>query len=160
MTKKGSIDVDLFEFAQTLANKYSDGHLTIMKFTSNWRVSFSTPSERADIDRMAEGETFQEALGQAIAYVGLDKTPPSSQWLPELDWGEAPDWARWSAVDEDGLQHWFNFKPNIVPGWNHWVKSDPPTWEVGDPVSMSKSGGYYGYRAGWQDSLRERPKSG
>ena len=152
MTKKGSIDVDLFEFAQTLANKYSDGHLTIMKFTSNWRVSFSTPSERADIDRMAEGETLQEALGQAIAYLGLDKVPLSSQWLPELDWGEAPEWARWSAVDENGWQHWFANKPYVKSTWNHWLREDL--------LSKESRGGYYGYRANWQDSLRERPKSG
>ena len=32
------------------------GHLTILRFTTNWRVGFWTPSEREDIEALAEGK--------------------------------------------------------------------------------------------------------
>lgn len=69
-----------------LADKYADGHLTIMKFTTNWRICFSTPNcqngfglpilrEKSDecfddcyraIKAMFEGKTFEEAARKAI----------------------------------------------------------------------------------------------
>lgn len=49
------------------ASQWSDGHFTICKFSSNWRVSFATPSERCDICRMHEGKTLVEAATAAIA---------------------------------------------------------------------------------------------
>jgi hypothetical protein len=44
-----------------------DGHLTIYRFTGNWRVGFATPAERDDIDAAAEGKTFREAARKALA---------------------------------------------------------------------------------------------
>jgi transcriptional regulator with XRE-family HTH domain len=45
-----------------LANLLSDGHYTIFKFTTNYRVGLGTPVEREDIDNMAEGKTLNEAI--------------------------------------------------------------------------------------------------
>jgi hypothetical protein len=57
---------DLMEKLTTVANKHFDGHVTIMKFTTNWRVAFGTCEARCDIDRMWEGKTFAEAATAAL----------------------------------------------------------------------------------------------
>ncbi|AIY80541.1 hypothetical protein U728_744 [Clostridium botulinum 202F] len=49
-----------------IANELYDGHFTIMKFTTNYRVCFGTVSEREDIKFMAEGKTLEEAIMQVI----------------------------------------------------------------------------------------------
>ncbi len=43
------------------------GHLTILKFTTNWRVGFLTPADYDDIQGLVEGKTFAEAAQKAIA---------------------------------------------------------------------------------------------
>ncbi len=47
-----------------------DGHLTIMKFTTNWRVGFGTPrydcGDPDDISHMPMGKTFEEAARAAL----------------------------------------------------------------------------------------------
>ena len=45
-----------------LAEIFADGHFTIMKFTTNYRVCLGTPSMKEDIDKMAEGATLYEAI--------------------------------------------------------------------------------------------------
>jgi hypothetical protein len=49
-----------------VAAKDFDGHFTVMKFTTNWRVSFGTPSNRFDIMDMPVGKTFEEAARKAL----------------------------------------------------------------------------------------------
>ena len=49
-----------------IAAEISDGHVTIMKFTTHWRVGFFTPGDRFDIDGLCEGNTFEEAAERAI----------------------------------------------------------------------------------------------
>lgn len=57
----------LLEQAFELANKKSDGHFTIMRFTTNWRVSLSTPNDREDIGKMYAGSTLEESLERILA---------------------------------------------------------------------------------------------
>jgi transcriptional regulator with XRE-family HTH domain len=52
-----------------LANVVSDGHFTLCKFTTNYRVGLGTPSERASIDKMAEGKTVSEAIDNLLSKV-------------------------------------------------------------------------------------------
>ncbi len=54
-----------------------DGHLTICRFTTNWRVGFKTPNSREDIDAMAEGETFAKAARAALRVIPPRKAGPS-----------------------------------------------------------------------------------
>jgi hypothetical protein len=53
------------------ADEHFDGHVTIMKFTTKWRVGFGTPgqvsSNRADDVEMMEGKTLEEAATKALA---------------------------------------------------------------------------------------------
>jgi hypothetical protein len=46
--------------------KFSDGHFTLMAFTTNWRASFGTPSGRDDIKKMKACETPDEAIKAAF----------------------------------------------------------------------------------------------
>jgi hypothetical protein len=56
-----------------------DGHVTIMKFTTNWRVGFGTAERRCDIDRMWPGKTFAEAATAAIDAHNYGKTTGTNE---------------------------------------------------------------------------------
>lgn len=56
----------MLKLLEELAKKHSEGHFTIMKFTTNWRISFSTPQDRDDISEMFVGQTLEEAVEKAI----------------------------------------------------------------------------------------------
>jgi transcriptional regulator with XRE-family HTH domain len=53
---------ELIEKLTQLANILTDGHYTICKFTTNYRVSLGTPTEREHFDNMADGQTLNEAI--------------------------------------------------------------------------------------------------
>ncbi len=53
-------------FLEGLAKGYSDGHFTVMKFTSNWRVALKTICEYGEIESMAEGATLELAIAQLL----------------------------------------------------------------------------------------------
>jgi hypothetical protein len=57
------------------ADASADGHLTIMKFTVNWRVGFGTPANQEDVYRMPQGATFREAAEAALKR----RNPPASR---------------------------------------------------------------------------------
>jgi len=59
-------DFELFRNLIEAADKTADGHLTVMKFTTNWRVSFATPDDRDTIAAMHVGKTFAEAAQKAL----------------------------------------------------------------------------------------------
>ena len=61
-----SDDFDTMAKLVKAANNHYDGHLSVLKFTTNWRVSFVTPNGRADISAMHMGETFDEAATKAL----------------------------------------------------------------------------------------------
>lgn len=69
-------ETDLMERLVAHANAEHDGHLSVLKFTTNWRVGFGTPYDRHDIDMLAEGETFAQAARKALAFTLAD-TPPT-----------------------------------------------------------------------------------
>jgi len=64
-----SDDFDTMADLVKVANKHHDGHLSILKFTTNWRIGFVTPDGRADISDMYFGATFDEAATKAILSV-------------------------------------------------------------------------------------------
>ena len=68
MQKKISY-LDLFK---EIANEQFDGHYTVMKFTTNYRVAFGTihandyDELREVIQEMAEGKTLEEACKRCV----------------------------------------------------------------------------------------------
>ena len=59
-------DFDLFRRLVETADKNFDGHLTVMKFTTNWRVGFVTPADRDGIADLPAANTFAEAARRAL----------------------------------------------------------------------------------------------
>ena len=55
----------LQEFTE-IANKEYDGHLTIFKFTCDWRCCFGTIDDNMKSYYMAQGETMDEAIDNCI----------------------------------------------------------------------------------------------
>lgn len=58
---------ELMTAATTLAKTKADGHLTILKFTSGWKVAFSTPdldvgAGREQVAMLPAFKTLEEAL--------------------------------------------------------------------------------------------------
>lgn len=45
-----------------MAKAHSDGHFTICRMTTEWRVDLKTPNSREDIKNMARGKTLEEAV--------------------------------------------------------------------------------------------------
>jgi hypothetical protein len=61
-------DNELMLQLEKLACKLSDGHVTIMRFTTNWRVGLFTPNDCwMETAVMAEGPTFADAARAVIA---------------------------------------------------------------------------------------------
>ncbi|QUM78828.1 helix-turn-helix transcriptional regulator (plasmid) [Moritella sp. 24] len=56
----------LLDKLTNLANILTDGHYTICKFTTNYRVGLGTPADRDFIDKMAEGKTLNEAISNLL----------------------------------------------------------------------------------------------
>jgi hypothetical protein len=52
-----------------IADAKFDGHLSVLKFTTNWRVGFVTPEGREAIEEMHVGETFDDAATKALLSV-------------------------------------------------------------------------------------------
>jgi hypothetical protein len=61
-----STDFELMAELLRIADAKHDGHLSILKFTTNWRVSFITPNDDEEIKAMAVGKTFAEAARLAL----------------------------------------------------------------------------------------------
>ena len=58
------------------ANKYHDGHFTLLKFTTNWRCQFGTCE---CIKYMPVGDTMVEAIAAAIENSIIDQSLVSKQ---------------------------------------------------------------------------------
>lgn len=55
-----------FDPISEIASKYSDGHFTFMKFTTNFRAGFFTPSSREDIKLLSVGRCAIDAVYSAV----------------------------------------------------------------------------------------------
>ena len=59
-------------------------------------------------------------------------------------WKDAPEWAEWIAMDDDGEWNWHMTKPSIISPAYHWIASNRIR-----PVSVID---------GWKDTLERRPE--
>ena len=64
--------INYLDMFKVIADKQFDGHYTIMKFTTNYRVAFGTlhandyDELREAISEMAEGKTLEEACKKCV----------------------------------------------------------------------------------------------
>ena len=71
-------------------------------------------------------------------------TNQNEEWQP--DWSQAPEWAKYFAMDEDGGFYYFEESPFMaVRSWQ-----PQPHGELDETFD-------HGYKGNWQDSLRKRP---
>ena len=57
----------MFNILEEIAKKETDGHITIMKFTTGWKAAFATPDLDAgrgkeQIDKLKNHDTLEEAI--------------------------------------------------------------------------------------------------
>lgn len=88
------------------AARYHDGHLTIMRFTTNWRMSFGPQYPGKDIDEwyylareMPRGETLEEAITAAM---NADEDRRRTEWERRI---------QEEARIKDALQNWKDHRP-------------------------------------------------
>lgn len=71
------------------------------------------------------------------------------EWQP--DWSQAPNWANWWSVDENGTANFSGKKPNIeVRQWVYYSAASENLCHIEAPS--------FGYTGDWRESLRKRPK--
>jgi hypothetical protein len=73
MAEAVTSDAESMRRLMEMADQHHDGHVTILKFTTNWRIAFGTiewkpelPEWRDAIAAMPVGRTFAEAAGAAM----------------------------------------------------------------------------------------------
>lgn len=84
---------------------------------------------------------------QAEADKRINKERPEvlkEEWQP--DWGQAPDNAKYWAMDGCGQCNWYAIKPEVCGN----------QWDFGRVIEQAHTG--YGYQGNWKESLRERPQ--
>lgn len=79
MRSFSALDVVMMRKLMGLAERLADGHLTILKFTTNWRIEFGTIAWDTDliewretIEKMPVGSTFSKAAKAAIGARGME----------------------------------------------------------------------------------------
>lgn len=70
-------EIDALELLTRLAEAGADGHFTILKFTTNWRVALKTPNlytgdGSEEIQRWATGQTLDEAITNLLVSVAAE----------------------------------------------------------------------------------------
>lgn len=72
-----------------------------------------------------------DTIGQAIRDLELAKkrvleleAEVVRLMLPVVDWDNAPEWAEWCAVDDDGSCFWYKSEPRYSSHLNGWFTSD------------------------------------
>ena len=71
------------------------------------------------------------------------------KWQP--DWSQAPSWANWWSVDENGTANFSGKKPNIEGRqWVYYSAASENLCHIEAPS--------FGYTGDWRNSLRKRPE--
>lgn len=78
-------------------------------------------------------------------------TTRSNEWQP--DWSQAPDWAKWWAMDADRKCHWFSKEPDLHNGVSEYILGN--NGEGLDNIFLPSLD--CEYTGDWRNSLRKRP---
>ena len=118
--------------------KYADA----MQAEADKREKEEAAQRRKEIREILNApNTFVERDGQHFDDV--------EEWQP--DWSQAPDWAKWWAMDEDKKTRWIYSEleqPYISDMFLRW-------FAIGR--FNSEDAPSFGYTCDWRDSLRKRP---
>ena len=92
---------------------------------------------------LRERHDFTEAIAKGV------ENYEKEEWQP--DWSQAPSWANWWSVDENGTANFSGKKPNIEGRqWVYYSAASENLCHIEAPS--------FGYTGDWRNSLRKRPK--
>lgn len=132
MSNSPLVDQVDIEFAVSTAWSYA----RMMHSEKIKEDKIDSEQKRKEIREMLNApNTFVEREGQHFDDV--------EEWQP--DWSQAPDDAKYWAMDKDHTANFFKNKPEITTGNG---------WDFGGVMQSNNS---HSYQGNWQDSLRERP---
>ena len=57
----------MLDFAEKIAQEKHDGHLTILRFATEWTCAFGTITEQEEINKLPGCQTLQEARASLLA---------------------------------------------------------------------------------------------
>ena len=77
-----------------------------------------------------------------------DKTRPAVLDEFQVDWSQAPEWAKWWAMDSNGICYWYMTEPRLTEIFpNEWIGG-------GYPIDTQAPS--FIYQGDWKSSLQER----
>ena len=105
-----------------------------------WTLADAMQAEADKREPSGFPNVLRGACGEIVAVKVDDK-----EWQP--DWSDAPEWASYFAMDEDGEFYYFEQSPSMASC----------SWQ---PQSHGESCETFNhsYKGNWQDSLRKRPQ--
>ena len=121
------------EYAIALIN--SDCEMQFDKFIRLcWNYADAMQAEADEREKKQQSEHVFEAI---------------DEWQP--DWSQAPEWANWWSVDENGAANFSGKKPNIEGRqWVYYSAASENLCHIDAPS--------FGYTGDWRNSLRKRPQ--
>lgn len=129
------------DFAMKLAGNPNTPLKTLESIVDiSWKYADAMQAEADKREPSGFPNVLRGACGEIVAVKVDDK-----EWQP--DWSQAPEWAKYFAMDEDGGFYYFEESPFMaVHSWQ-----PQPHGELDETFD-------HGYKGNWQDSLRKRPQ--
>ena len=94
---------------------------------------------------VVEAWKYADAMQAEADKRNYSEKQDSSEWQP--DWSQAPEWASYFAMDEDGEFYYFEQSPSMASC----------SWQPQSPGESCETFNH-SYNGNWQDSLRKRPQ--
>ena len=134
----------------TMAHEYAMkciGNPNVSAKTNNEIIAFAwsyADAMQDEADKRNNKETCDKNIG-LDSYVLKPSNSIELEWQP--DWSQAPEWAKYFAMDEDEEFYYFEESPYMAGcSWQ-----PQPHGELGETFD-------HGYKGIWQNSLRKRPQ--
>ena len=134
------------DYAIALIN--SDCEMQFDKFIQlcwNYADAMQAEADKREKEEQDKLEQNERNHHDALVEIGLE------EWQP--DWSQAPDWAKWWAIDKIGQGFWYNLKPSRDQSATEWIVD----FSSGSDFSY-KASPDFNYQGNWRNSLRKRPQ--
>ena len=138
------------EMAHEWMMKHDDGSMSVeVVVFKAWQYADAMQAEAEKRkpsglpESLRERHDFTEAIAKGV------ENYEKEEWQP--DWSQAPSWANWWSVDENGTANFSGKKPNIEGRqWVYYSAASENLCHIEAPS--------FGYTGDWRNSLRKRPQ--
>lgn len=113
------------------------------------RAASTYPIVRIGKDKLEALPASESTAGGICPQPGCQCGGTLPMSWPGPDWSQAPEWAMWWAVDENGEVYWHKQSPSLKHD-REWLQADG-----GCQYKQAKA---FDYTGDWRESLRKRPK--